>query len=143
MSYFLSENSLDNLKGVHPDLVAVVKKAIKITKQDFSVIEGVRSEERQRELVKQGKSQTLDSRHLTGHAVDLAPYPLSWDWKYFYLIADSMILASRKLDTPLRWGGNWRVNDLRRWHGTAKLLNSKYDGTFPDGPHFELPRRFY
>ena len=73
--YFLGKRSTDNLKGVHPDLVKVVQRAISITKQDFAVIEGLRSKERQEQLVKEGKSQTTNSRHLTGHAVDIVPWP--------------------------------------------------------------------
>jgi hypothetical protein len=111
------------LSGVHPDLVAVVKRAIQITEQDFSVIEGVRHINRQRELVAKGASQTMNSRHLTGHAVDLAPYPVSWDWEYFYPIADAMKQAAEELEVPLVWGGDWK--------------------SFPDGPHFELDRKTY
>ena len=76
MSYTLGKRSLQNLSGVHPDLVDVVKRAIEITEQDFSVIEGIRNINRQRELVKTGKSTTMNSRHLTGHAVDIAPWPI-------------------------------------------------------------------
>ena len=118
MAYRLSQRSKNNLSGVHPDLVAVVKRAIEITEQDFSVIEGVRDIERQRQLVAQGKSQTMNSRHLTGHAVDLAPYPLSWEWEYFYPIADAMKSAAEELEVDLEWGGDWE--------------------SFPDGPHFQL-----
>ena len=77
MTYKLGNKSLQKLEGVHPDLVAVVKQAIEITKQDLSVIEGIRSYERQKELVNKG-IQDDEPRHLTGHAVDLA-LPLSWD----------------------------------------------------------------
>ena len=143
MSYYLSEKSLSKLQGVHPDLVAVVKRAIEITEQDFLVLEGVRSVDRQRVLYNSGKSQTMNSRHLTGHAVDLAPWPVSWDWKKFYPIADAMRKAAQQVDVPLRWGGNWKVHDLRKWHGTAKLLAKKYKGGFPDGVHFELSRKYY
>ena len=118
MSYQLGARSLQNLSGVHPDLVAVVKRAIEITEQDFSVIEGVRNIERQRQLVAKGASKTMNSRHLTGHAVDLAPYPLSWDWEYFYPIADAMKQAAEELDVDLEWGGDWT--------------------SFKDGPHFQL-----
>jgi len=117
-NYRLSQRSMQNLSGVHPDLVAVVKRAIEITEQDFSVIEGVRNIDRQRKLVAQGKSKTMNSRHLTGHAVDLAPYPLSWDWEYFYPIADAMKQAAEELEVDLEWGGDW--------------------SSFPDGPHFQL-----
>jgi len=114
---------MQNLSGVHPDLVAVVKRAIEITEADFVVIEGVRHIERQRQLVAKGASQTMNSRHLTGHAVDLAPYPLSWDWEYFYPIADAMKGAADELDVAIVWGGDW--------------------STFKDGPHFELDRKVY
>lgn len=121
--YQLGNKSKDRLKGVHRDLVAVVERAIEISEQDFSVGEGLRSLKRQRELVNSGKSKTMNSRHLTGHAVDLFPYPVSWDWAYFYPIADAMKEAARELDVDLEWGGDW-------------------DG-FPDGPHFQLSWRSY
>ena len=123
MAYSLSFRSRQRLSGVHPDLVAVVKRAIEITEQDFSVLEGIRGIERQRKLVKKGKSTTMNSRHLTGHAVDLVPYPVSWDWEYFYPIADAMKAAAKELDVDLEWGGDWK--------------------SFPDGPHFQLSRRAY
>ena len=123
MSYTLGNRSLQNLSGVHPDLVAVVKRAIEITEQDFSVIEGIRNINRQRELVKAGKSTTMNSRHLTGHAVDIAPWPISWDWEYFYPIADAMKQAAEELEVDLEWGGDWK--------------------SFPDGPHYQLSRKVY
>ena len=119
--YKLGSRSLQNLSGVHPDLVAVVKRAVEITEQDFSVIEGIRNINRQRELVKTGKSTTMNSRHLTGHAVDIAPWPISWDWEYFYPIADAMKQAAEELDVALEWGGDWK--------------------SFPDGPHYQLSRK--
>lgn len=118
MGYKLGERSLKNLEGVHPDLVAVVKRAIEITEQDFTVIEGLRSIERQRELVASGASRTMNSRHLTGHAVDIAPWPISWDWQRFYPIADAMKQAAEELYIDLEWGGDWK---------------------FKDGPHWQLP----
>lgn len=123
MTYKLSQRSMQNLSGVHPDLIAVVKRAIQITEQDFSVIEGVRNINRQRELVAKGASTTMNSRHLTGHAVDLVPYPVNWDWEYFYPIADAMKQAAEELDVDLEWGGDWK--------------------SFPDGPHFQLSRKAY
>ena len=123
MTYKLGQRSLQNLSGVHPDLVSVVKRAIEITKQDFSVIEGVRNIDRQRHLVKSGASQTMNSRHLTGHAVDIAPYPLSWDWEYFYPIEYAMKKAAKDLGVDLEWGGDWK--------------------SFKDGPHWQLARKSY
>jgi peptidoglycan L-alanyl-D-glutamate endopeptidase CwlK len=143
MTYILGKTSRNRLTGVHVDLVSLVERAIKITEQDFTVIEGLRTRKRQRELFNRGATTTMNSRHLTGHAVDLAPWPISWDWDLFYPIGDAMIAACQELNTPLRWGGNWQVNDLRNWKGTAKELARTYTGNFPDGPHFELPRGFY
>lgn len=125
-NYKLSRKSKRQLVGVHPDLVKVVNRAIKITKQDFTVLEGVRTKERQRALVRRGASQTMNSRHLTGHAVDIAPWVdgnVSWDWKYYYAMADAMKKAAKELGVDLEWGGDW-VN-------------------FKDGPHFQLSRKSY
>ena len=123
MTYALGTRSRQSLSGVHPDLVAVVKRAIQITEQDFSVLEGIRNINRQRELFKAGKSTTMNSRHLTGHAVDLAPWPISWEWEGFYPIAEAMKQAAEELDVAIVWGGDWK--------------------SFPDGPHFELDRKAY
>lgn len=140
--YQLGQRSLQRLGGVHPDLVAVVEMAIQRTEQDFSVLEGVRSYERQKMLLETGKSTTMNSRHLTGHAVDVAPYPLTWDWDYFYPIADAFIQAAKDLNTPIRWGGNWQVRDVRNWEWSSEQLNLEYRGDFPDAPHIEIPRGY-
>ena len=121
--YQLGKKSKEKLEGVHPDLVKVVERAIEITEQDFTVLEGLRDIERQRELVNTGKSTTMNSRHLTGHAVDLAPWPISWEWEGFYPIADAMKTAADELGVSLEWGGDWK--------------------SFPDGPHFQLSRKAY
>ena len=121
-TYKLGARSESNLVGVHPDLVAVVRRAIQITEVDFTVIEGLRTKERQRELVRTGKSQTMNSRHLNGHAVDIAPWvngTVSWDWKYFYIIEKAMKQAAEELQISVEWGGDWR--------------------SFKDGPHWQLP----
>jgi len=117
--YKLGKTSKSRLSGVHPDLVSVVERAIEITEQDFSVLQGLRSLEQQRINVEKGVSKTMNSRHLTGHAVDLIPYPVSWDWEYFYPIADAMKQAAEELGVDIEWGGDWK--------------------SFPDGPHFQLP----
>jgi peptidoglycan L-alanyl-D-glutamate endopeptidase CwlK len=121
--YHLGNKSRSKLQGVHPDLVAVVERAITLTEQDFTVLEGLRSIDRQEELVATGKSKTMNSRHLTGHAVDLAPWPISWDWEKFYPIADAMKEAAEDLGVDIEWGGDWI--------------------SFPDGPHFQLSWRSY
>jgi peptidoglycan L-alanyl-D-glutamate endopeptidase CwlK len=119
----LSNKSRQKLEDVHPDLVGVVERAIKISDQDFSVLEGLRTVSRQRQLLAKGATTTMNSRHITGHAVDLVPYPLTWDWDYFYPIADAMKAAARELGIPLEWGGDWK--------------------SFKDGPHFQLPWHYY
>ena len=150
MTFALSQRSLDNLTGVQPALVAVVKRAIQITKVDFGVVEGVRTASRQAELVASGASQTMNSRHLTGHAVDLMAYigdRSSWELNLYDDIADAMKQAATELNTPIRWGGAWTVNDIRKWYGTMQsAMNSYIDERrkagrrpFIDGPHFELP----
>ena len=123
MGYRLGTRSMQNLSGVHPDLIKVVKRAIEITEQDFTVLEGIRSTERQRQLYKSGASKTMNSRHITGHAVDLAPWPISWDWARFYPIADAMKQAAKDVGVEIEWGGDWK--------------------SFKDGPHWQLPRSDY
>ena len=123
MAYKLGKRSKQKLSGVHPDMVAVVELAISISEVDFTVLEGIRNINRQRELYKAGKSTTMNSRHITGHAVDLAPWPISWEWEGFYPIADAMKAAAEELEIDIVWGGDWK--------------------SFPDGPHFELSRKTY
>lgn len=121
MAFKLSQKSLDRLSGVHPDLVAVVKRAIEITEVDFAVLEGVRSKARQEQLLKAGASQTMRSRHLTGHAVDLGAYvggSVRWDWPLYDKIALAMKAAALELQVAIEWGGDWK--------------------SFKDGPHFQL-----
>lgn len=126
MTYKLSRRSLDRMQDVHPDLVKVVMLAIELTDVDFGVTEGVRTIERQRELFAKGASKTMNSRHLTGHAVDLVAYigaEVRWDWPLYHKIADAMKRAANSLSVPIAWGGDWK--------------------TFKDGPHFELERKAY
>lgn len=121
----LNERSEAKLEGVHADLVKVVRRAAEICEIDFVVVEGLRTMKRQRELVAKGASWTLKSRHLTGHAVDLAPLidgEVRWDWPPFYLIADAMKKAAVDVGVPIEWGGDWRKKD---------------------GPHFQLPVKTY
>jgi len=132
----LDARSLSRLEGVHPDLVAIVNKAAELTDTPFMVVEGLRDIERQKKLVASGASTTMRSRHLTGHAVDLAafidmdgsgdftkPDNIRWDWPLAGKIASVMKTAAFQLNTPLEWGGDWV--------------------TFKDGPHFQLPWKEY
>ncbi len=122
----LGKRSIERLQGVHPDLVRVVERAIDLTPVDFTVLEGLRSPERQQTLVASGASQTLNSRHITGHAVDLGAWvdnQVDWSWPLYTKIANAMKAAANELGIAIVWGGDWR--------------------TFKDGPHFELDRKYY
>ena len=122
----LSDQSLKKLQGIHPDLRRVVMRAAEHTPIDFIVTEGVRSMRRQRELVESGASQTFNSRHLTGHAIDFAPIiggEITWKWPPFRAIARNFKEAAQELGIAIAWGGDWR--------------------DFKDGPHIELDRRVY
>jgi peptidoglycan L-alanyl-D-glutamate endopeptidase CwlK len=124
--YTFSARSEQRLAGVHPDLVRVVRRAITLSEVDFAVIEGLRTADRQAELLKAGASTTLNSRHITGHAIDLAPFiggEIRWDWPPFHRIAAAMKAAALLERVPIEWGGDW--------------------ARFRDGPHFQLPRKAY
>lgn len=127
MPWKLGTRSERNLIHVHADLVKVVRHCLNISTCDFCVIEGIRTEARQRELVQAGHSRTMKSRHLTGHAVDIAPWiagRIPWDdWATFQSLAQSMKTAAGELQIALIWGGDW--------------------ATFKDGVHFELDKKQY
>ena len=118
----LTQRDKDKLKGVHPDLVRVVNRLARETDIPFQIGEGLRSWTRQKMLVATGKSKTMNSRHLTGHAVDIFPLvggKPSWDWRYYYPLAKAMKRAAELENIRLEWGGDWR--------------------SFKDGPHWQLP----
>lgn len=136
----LSPASEKRLLGVHPDLVRVIRTAASATSLPFIVTEGLRTYQRQKQLVAAGASRTLASRHLSGHAVDLAvvlPFEdrdgdgvdddgihgLRWDWPLYRRLATEVKRAAAECRVPIVWGGDWR--------------------TFKDGPHYELPVKLY
>jgi len=122
----LGKRSIERLQGVHPDLVRVVERAIELSTVDFTVLEGLRSPERQQTLVASGASQTLNSRHITGHAVDLGAWvdnQVDWSWPLYHQIANAMKAAANELGISIVCGADWKK--------------------FPDGPHFELDRKYY
>ena len=123
--FSLSNRSRKNLEGVHPDLVKVVERALELSPVDFAITEGKRSPARQLELLGKGASQTKNSRHITGHAVDVVACGVAdvWAWKHYEAISKAFKAAAAELNTPLTWGGDWH--------------------TLKDGPHFELPRKEY
>ena len=121
MGYTLGSRSKKRLEGVHPDLVRVVERAIELTEVDFTVLEGMRTVARQKKLVAKGASTTMNSRHLTGHAVDIGAWidgTVRWDWPLYYKLADAMKQAAKELNVDLEWGGDWK--------------------SFKDGPHYQL-----
>jgi peptidoglycan L-alanyl-D-glutamate endopeptidase CwlK len=147
--FTLSKRSHDRLFGVNPRLVAVVNTAIGITKVDFGVTEGLRTRETQEAYVKAGKSQTMDSKHLTGLAVDLVAFvngAVSWELNLYDDIAEAMRIAAREHDLPLRWGAAWNIADIRRWDGSMEAAMTYYIDErrrmnrrpFIDAPHFEI-----
>ena len=126
----LNARSERNLNGVHPDLVRVVRKAAEISQLDFIVTEGLRTVERQKQLIAAGASKTMRSRHIRamskfnkyGHAVDVAVKvngKVRWDWPLYHAVADTMKRAAAECHVPIEWGGDWK--------------------SFKDGPHFQLP----
>jgi peptidoglycan L-alanyl-D-glutamate endopeptidase CwlK len=120
----LGKTSLARLKGVHPDLVRVFKRAGVESKIPFMVVEGLRTMERQKQLKKAGATTILNSRHITGHAVDVVPLvdgKARWDWPLYRKLAPYIWAAAKKEGVPLEWGGDWK--------------------SFPDAPHWQLPRR--
>jgi peptidoglycan L-alanyl-D-glutamate endopeptidase CwlK len=126
MSFVLGSRSRARLKGVHPDLVRVVELALTYSPHDFTITEGLRTVARQRELKAAGASQTMNSRHITGHAIDFAVLvggKVRWDWPLYGQVAEAFKRASKELNVPIIWGGDWK--------------------SLMDGPHIELDRRRY
>lgn len=131
MPFKLSLRSQNNLEGVHPDLIKVVQRAIKITSIDFGIIDGLRTVTEQKANVAKGASKTMLSRHLTGHAVDVGAYvdgqyingDTPSEYRLYEQIADAFKIAAHQLGIPIVWGGDWK--------------------TLKDGCHFELDRRVY
>jgi peptidoglycan L-alanyl-D-glutamate endopeptidase CwlK len=126
MAFKLGIRSRMSLRGVHPDLVKVVELALTYSPSDFTITEGLRTKARQKELVAAGASRTMNSRHITGHAIDFAVLvagKVRWDWQLYPPVADAFKRAAKELDIPIVWGGDWP--------------------RFRDGPHVELSRAAY
>lgn len=126
MAYALGARSRARLTGVHPDLVKVVELALSYSPHDFTITEGLRSVARQRELKAAGASQTMNSRHITGHAIDFAVLvggKVRWDWPLYGQVAAAFKRAAKELNVPIIWGGDW--------------------ASLRDGPHVELDRKRY
>jgi peptidoglycan L-alanyl-D-glutamate endopeptidase CwlK len=122
----LNTRSLTALKGVHGDLVRVVKRAAELAPGSFIVTEGLRTVERQRDLFARGLSKTMKSRHLTGHAIDFAPLidgQVTWKTPAFLPVIAAFKRVAADMKVPIVSGGDWR--------------------TFKDYPHIELDRKHY
>lgn len=148
----LGKRSKRELAGVHEDLVQLVEIAIQLTNVDFTVLDGLRTREEQAELVRTGASETMNSRHLTGHAVDLVPYinrKVRWEWEPIFHVAEAMQYAANEKEIPVVWGGAW--SELLNGPVSPKALQKRYielrqsQGRKPflDGPHFELSKSMY
>ena len=154
MSFKLSTRSKNKLKGVHPNMVAVVERAIELTKVDFGVTYGVRSLAEQEKLVASGRSQTMKSKHLKqkdgySHAVDVVAYDGSnvvWEINVYDDICDAIKQAAIEKGVAIKWGAAWSEGDIRLYKGPAEFHMNRYidlrrgQGRRPfiDGPHFEL-----
>jgi peptidoglycan L-alanyl-D-glutamate endopeptidase CwlK len=157
LPYSLGAASLRELTGVRPDLVGVVRRAIEITTQDFSVHDGLRTIDDQRRYVTTGVSKTMNSMHMKqadgyGHAVDLVPYingKLRWEWPAIYPIAAAVNIAAQELRVRIRWGGTW--SEIATISPSVKAMENAVQSyvaarqrlgksAFIDGPHFELIR---
>lgn len=128
MSFEFSKRSEDNLKGINPSLEKVIRRTLEISPVDFIVIEGLRTKERQKELVNTGKSQTMNSRHLTGNAVDIIPVNTKWQIDEFKPLLKAVKQAADELGVKLRFGINWK-NDP----------SLPIETRFIDAPHVEIP----
>lgn len=120
----LSQRSEKALAFVQADLVRVARRAAEITHIPFIITEGLRTEERQRQLVAAGASRTMNSKHLTGHAIDIAAVidgEVRWDWPLYSQLAAVFKEAAELEGVAITWGGDWRK--------------------FRDGPHYELKER--
>ena len=153
----LSRRDLERLAGVHPLLAETVRVCYAMSPLPLTVLEGLRTLDRQREYVRIGASRTLDSRHLTGHAVDLGVLDgadVSWHWPLYYRLAILMRQAAEVTGAKLVWGGVWdkRMDEYtrtcaeevrmygNRWHKTHP---GEGGGPLLDGPHYELARGVY
>ncbi|MET4877349.1 M15 family metallopeptidase [Morganella morganii] len=130
-----SQRSENNLRGVNPVLVQIIRRALELSEYDFAVIEGLRTREKQAEYVSKGSSQTRNSRHLTGHAVDILPSAMKpgMDWNenahLFEPILQAIKQAADELGVILRFGKNWQSDP-----------SLPVQTRFPDYPHVEIPR---
>jgi len=130
--FVLSQRDQDRIEPIHHDLKRVVWRAAVTSSIEFTILEGMRTLERQQRLFAQHATTTMKSRHLTGHAVDIAPLidldgngtaEISWAWPHYHELAKTIKAAAAHENVPIEWGGDWK--------------------TFKDGPHWQLPWKQY
>lgn len=149
MSFKLSERSSSRLQGVNGKLIEAVHHAISVTTVDFGVIEGVRSVSRQKKLVNSGASQTMNSKHITGEAVDLMAYMdgrVSWEISLYDEVATAMKFGARETGLSIRWGAAWHVPSIAEADWSMEEIMNQYidiqrtagKRPFIDAPHFEI-----
>lgn len=149
MTFKLSANSMSKMTGIKDELHTIVCEAIRLTKVDFGVICGLRTQEEQDALLAKGATQTKTSKHMTGDAVDLMAYVgsrASWELNLYDDIADAMLQAAINNHVKIRWGAAWHIDNFAEYEGTAEdamndyidLRRSQGRRPFIDGPHFEL-----
>jgi peptidoglycan LD-endopeptidase CwlK len=154
VKFMLGAASESNLQGVDPGLVKCVRRAIATTAVDFSVFEGLRSRERQAKLFAEGASRTMDSYHLTGHAVDLVPYVggrLQWQMPLCIQVAIAMREAAAHFGVPVTWGAVWDrelflldarelADEIDAYVARYRIKNGRNRHPLIDGPHFQVER---
>lgn len=150
MTFRFGARSRRNLEGVHPDLIRVAQHALSISDTDFVIVDGLRTHGEQERLVAAGASTTRDSRHLTGHAIDLAAWVggVSWDLGHYYRIAMAFRDASATLGIPVRWGGAWvlltpSTNPADAVEAYVIRCRQQRRKALVDAGHFELPKASY
>ena len=129
--------SKNRLKGVNPKLVNVLNEAIKI--YDFTIIEGLRTKRRQKELYDQGKTKVLHSKHMDGLAVDVDPWPVYFEAiKRFFYLAGIIKVVGMRQGADIRWGGDWNKDQVFTSRGLANKTGTDSSQNFNDYVHFEI-----
>ena len=129
MSFKFGQKSQEKLNGVNMDLIRVAQRALSFGVMDSAVTEGMRNTERQKELFREGKSEldgvTVKSKHQSGDAIDLMPYPANLNsvnvWTHiprWVALMTLMKVAAKLENVDIRCGGDWK--------------------SLKDYPHFEI-----
>lgn len=152
MSNFkFSQRSINNLQFVDKDLVETCYLALDLSTVDFGISEGLRTKSKQKELFDDGKTQTMNSKHLDNPstpdiidswAIDVYAYvngSVSWEIKHYIQIAEAFRQAGIELNNKIRWGGSWTIlnNEPSAEVAYENYVKSKRN-PFVDGPHFEI-----